>query len=252
MNKLKKALLNNEVTFGTWIQIGHRAVAEILARQDFDWICVDLEHGVIDLETTAELFAIIESLGKVPVARIPLNDPIWIHRVLDAGAQGLIIPMIKNALQAQSAVEESKYPPFGSRGFGYSRANGYGINFHQYIKEANNEISIILQIEHIDAINELDSILKVDGFDATFIGPLDLAGSMKTVDDLNNPTFLNALEKYRSVSAKLSKTTGMHIVRPNGQNIAKTLSEGYKMIALGLDTVFIEEKAKELLKFSSC
>ena len=249
MNKLKKALLNNEITFGTWIQIGHRAVVEILARQDFDWICVDLEHGAIDLETTAELFSIIESFGKVPVARIPFNDPIWIHRVLDAGAQGLIVPMIKNADQAKSAVRESKYPPLGDRGFGYSRANGYGAKFNDYIKSANDDIAVILQIEHIEAIRNLESILSVESFDGTFIGPLDLAGSMHTVDNLKNPKFLDALNQYRSISKRFNKTTGMHVVRPNRENIEQTLAEGYKMIAVGVDTVFLEEKSKELTKF---
>lgn len=253
MNKLKTALNNNEVSLGTWIQIGHPAVVEILARQKYDWICVDLEHGVIDLESAADLFRVIENYGKVPVARIPLNDPIWIHRILDAGARGLIVPMIKSAAEAKSAIRESKYPPIGDRGFGYSRANKYGASFDEYIKSANDDIAIILQIEHIDAINNLEDIMAVDGFDGTFIGPLDLAGSMGTVDDLTNPMFHEALKKYRDVGKKFNKPIGMHIVRPNKENIRKNLKDGYKMIALGLDTVFLEERSSELVQiFRGC
>src|SRR5512137_3025198 len=112
-NRLRSALLENRLTLGGWLQIGHPACAEIHARAGFDWVCVDLEHGAIDLATTADLFRAIEAFGCVPVARLPLNDPVWIHRVLDAGARGLIIPMVKTAQEAEAAVREAKYPPRG-------------------------------------------------------------------------------------------------------------------------------------------
>jgi len=247
MNKLKEALKNNTLSVGTWIQIGHPACAEILADNGFDWICVDLEHGVIGLESMSNLFRAIERFDCVPVARIPANDPVWIHRALDAGAQGLIVPTIKNRQEAEMAIMESKYPPIGNRGFGYSRANAYGSNFTEYIKQANDDIAVILQVEHIDAVKNIDDILGLDGLDGTFIGPLDLAGSMGTVDNLENQSFRNALKTYLSASKKHKKTTGMHIVRPNAESIKKAVTDGYKMIALGLDTVFLQEKSKETL-----
>ncbi len=246
MNKLKEALYNNTVSVGTWIQIGHPACAEILANNGFDWICIDLEHGIIDLESMTGLFRAIESAGSIPVARIPANNPVWIHRTLDAGAKGLIIPMINNKKEAQAAIRESKYPPVGCRGFGFSRANAYGSDFDNYIKKANDDIAIILQIEHIEAINNIDDILALSDFDGTFIGPLDLAGSMN-IDNLDDSLFKNALKKYLESSKKHNKAPGMHIVRPDIDNIKKTINDGYKMIALGLDTVFLEEKSKEML-----
>ena len=251
MNKLKKALINNTLSIGTWMQIGHPACAEILAGSGFDWICVDLEHGVIDLESMANIFRAIERFDCVPIARLPINDPVWIHRTLDAGAQGLIVPMIKNKGQALQAIRESKYPPIGDRGFGYSRANEYGVNFTEYIKQANDDIAVILQIEHIDAINNIDDILGLDGLDGTFIGPLDLAGSMGTVDNLESQLFKDALKTYLNASKKHKKTTGMHVVRPDADNIKKAIADGYKLIALGLDTVFLEEKSREMLSTAS-
>jgi len=243
MNKLKNALINNKVTFGTWMQIGHPAVAEVLASH-FDWICVDLEHGIIDIESMTNLFRAIENGGSVPIVRISSNDPIWIHRVLDAGAKGLVFPMIKTCEDALVAINESKYPPIGKRSFGYSRANLYGKNFDKYVKSINDEIVIILQVEHIDTIDNLDEILSLDSFDGTFIGPYDLSGSMGFPGKFNNIEYLNILEKYLNRSNEYKKPTGLHIVRPNKDNIKESIRKGYKMIALGIDTVFLEEYVK--------
>jgi 2-dehydro-3-deoxyglucarate aldolase len=247
MNKLKQALKNDKITLGTWIQIGHPACAEILANAGFDWICVDLEHGIISLESMASLFRAIERYDCVPVARVPANDPVWIHRTLDAGAGGLIIPMVNSKDEAEKAIAESKYPPLGRRGFGYSRANSYGANFDGYKKQANDDIAIILQVEHIDAVRNIDEILSLKGLDGTFIGPLDLAGSMGAIDNLEDPSFKSSLRTYLDACKKYRKPAGMHIVRPDVSNIKKAVKDGYKMIALGLDVVFLEEKSRELL-----
>ena len=247
-NKLRQALLKREVTPGTWMQIGHPACAEVLARAGFDWVCVDLEHGAIDLETMTNIFRALGAFDCVPVARLPLNDPVWIRRTLDAGARALIIPMVKTATEAEAAVREAKYPPRGVRGFGYSRANMHGMDFESYIASANDEIAMIMQIEHKDAIANLDAILRVDGVDGLFIGPLDLSGSMGVTGQMNHPDMITALDKYRSACRAHQKAAGMHIVRPNKENIQKALAEGYSLIALGLDNVFIEEGARACLK----
>jgi len=247
-NKFRRALLKRQVTLGSWIQIGHPACAEVLARAGFDWACVDLEHGVIDLESTANIFRAVASFDCVPVARLPLNDPIWIHRVLDAGACGLIIPMVKTAAEAEAAVREAKYPPRGGRGFGYSRGNLYGADFDAYIASANDEIAMVMQIEHKDAIANLDAILQVDGVDGVFVGPLDLSGSMGITGQLDHPRMVAALAKYRSACRAHKKSAGMHIIRPNEGNVRCALDRGYTMLALGLDNVFMEQSARASLK----
>ena len=247
-NKLRWALLQREVTLGSWVQIGHPGVAEVLARAGFDWVCVDLEHGAIDLESTANLFRALGGSGCVPVARLPVNDPTWIHRVLDAGARGLIIPMVKTAAEAEAAIREAKYPPRGVRGFGYSRANGHGADFAAYIESANDEIAMIMQIEHKDAVANLDAILRVDGVDGVFVGPLDLSGSMGITGQIEHPQMVAALAQYRSVCAAHGKAAGMHLVRPDETSIRRALEDGYTMIALGLDNVFLQEGARAALE----
>lgn len=247
-NKFRKALLNREITMGAWMQIGHPAIAEIFAKRGFEWICVDLEHGAIELETMTNIFRTIDAYDCVPVARLPINDPVWIHRSLDAGAKALIIPMVKNAQQAEQAVCEAKYPPRGVRGFGYSRANMHGMEFDDYIKTANEEIAMIMQIEHKDAIANLDPIVNVQGVDALFIGPLDLSGSMGITGQMQHPDMVEALSKYRKVAKDARKSFGMHIVRPDSENIKSNIRQGYTMIALGLDNVFLDEMSKKSLQ----
>jgi 2-keto-3-deoxy-L-rhamnonate aldolase RhmA len=247
-NKLRRALLKREVTLGCWVQIGHPACAEILARAGFDWVCVDLEHGAIDLETAANIIRAIGGFDCVPVARLPLNDPIWIHRTLDAGARGLIIPMIKTAAEAEAAVREAKYPPRGMRGYGYSRSNMYGADFPSSIACANEEIAMVMQIEHKEAIANIDAILRVDGVDGVFIGPLDLSGSMGITGQLDHPLMKAALEQYCSCCRTQQKSAGMHIIRPDENNVRRALDEGYTMLALGLDDVFMEQGARAALR----
>jgi 2-keto-3-deoxy-L-rhamnonate aldolase RhmA len=247
-NKFRKAVLSREVTLGAWMQIGHCAVAEILARASFDWVCVDLEHGAIDLETMTNIFRTLSAFDCVPVARLPLNDPVWIHRTLDAGARGLIIPMVKTAAETEAAIREAKYPPRGVRGFGYSRANMHGMDFADYIATANDEIAMIMQIEHKDAIANLEGILDVPGVDGLFIGPLDLSGSMGITGQLDHPQMVAALDRYRAICRERKVTAGMHVVRPNPANIKAALDQGYTLLALGLDNVFLDDASRACLK----
>lgn len=254
-NKLRAALLNNELSLGTWIQIGHPAVAEIFARVGYDWVCVDMEHGSIDLESMTDIFRAITANDSVPVARLPMNDPIWIRRSLDAGAMGLIIPMVNSAEEIESAVRYAKYPPRGERGFGYSRANMFGMDFENYIKKANQAITIIAQIEHREGIENIDAILQVPDVDGVFIGPLDLSGSYGKVGQLECPEMKEAFKTYLDACKKYNTCAGLHIVRPNANSIKDAVTQGYRLVALGVDGVFLEgastsalKEAKKLLK----
>ena len=247
-NKLRKALLEKKLTLGGWLQIGHPACAEIFARAGFDWICVDLEHGAINLESMTNICRTIDAFDCVPVARLPMNDPVWIHRCLDAGVRGLIIPMINSGAEAKRACRNAKYPPLGDRGFGFCRANIHGMDFDSYIKNANDEIAIIMQIEHKDAIAHLDDIARVKGVDALFIGPLDLSGSMGQTGRLECQDMTDALHKYLAVCGNHGISAGRHIVRPNVDEIHQAIKQGYNLLALGLDVVFLAEKTQEVLK----
>ena len=247
-NRFREALLAGTPTLGTWIQLGHPAVAEVFGRVGFDWVAVDLEHGVIDLESMTNVFRAIELHGAVPVARLPFNDPIWIKRVLDAGAGGLIIPMTNSREEAEAAIQQAKYPPLGRRGYGYSRANSYGLDFERSIEEANREIAVVMQIEHRDGIQNLDAILSVKGVDAAFIGPLDLSGSFGKTGQLDCPEMVQALSTFLAACARRHIAPGMHLVHPTGANIQQAFDDGYTMIALGLDISLLAASAQAALR----
>ena len=156
--------------------------------------------------------------------------------------------MVNSASEAEKAISEAKYPPRGVRGFGYSRANMHGMDFDSYIKEANNEIAMVMQIEHKNAIANLEEIARVDGVDGFFIGPLDLSGSMGITGQLDHPDMTAALDKYKKVCNDFDLSAGMHLVRPNEDTIQSSINQGYTLIALGLDNVFIDESSKAALK----
>jgi 2-dehydro-3-deoxyglucarate aldolase len=248
MNKFRQQLLAGDLTLGAWVQIGHPACGEIMAAAGFDWVCVDLEHGAIGLETMTDIFRAMSGFDSVPVARLPANDPIWIHRALDAGARGLIIPMVKTADEAEAAVREAKYPPRGVRGFGYSRANMHGKDFNSYIASSNEEIAMIMQIEHRDAVDHVEEILQVPDVDGLFIGPLDLSGSLGITGKMDHPDMVSALQRFRTACQKHKASAGIHIVRPSETNIQAAIEQGYTLIALGLDNVFLQEGAANCLR----
>jgi len=243
-----KEKLRSRVTFGGWILIGHPASAEVLATAGYDWLTLDLEHAQIDLESATNLFRAMDAAGCHPMVRIPRNDPVWIARFLDAGAQGIIVPMVRSAAEAQAAVEAAKYPPMGRRGFGFARANAYGVNFSQYANTANDELVVVIQVEHIDAVNDIENIVRIPGVDGVIVGPYDLSGSMGILGQLDHPRIAEALLHVRQVCAEHDVLAGFHVVPPEQARVQQAVDEGYRFIAISQDTVLLHHAAKDLLE----
>ena len=194
---LKSKLKNNELTIGSWVTIGHPSVIEVLAQAGFDWLTIDMEHTTIDYSITQTLISTIQSNGMAALVRVSKNDEVYIKRVLDAGADGVIVPMINNAEEAKKAVEYVKYPPEGKRGVGLYRAQKFGLNngFEHYKKWLSESSVIIAQIEHIDAVNNIEEIIATPGIDGVIIGPYDLSGSLGIPGEFNDPSVITALLK---------------------------------------------------------
>ena len=149
---LKQNIRSGRLTLGSWITLGHPAIAEIMASVGFDWLAIDLEHSVISLREAQELIRAIEAAGGTPLVRLTSNHPDLAKRLLDAGARGVIVPMVSSAEQARAAVEAVHYPPRGTRGVGLARAQGYGNAFAEYLSKIEPELVIVAQIEHVDAV----------------------------------------------------------------------------------------------------
>ena len=241
-------MFKNKTSIGSWITIGHPSIAEIMANAGFDWLCIDLEHTVIDYHEAQQLIIAIQSTGIKAFVRVGDNNSRIIKRMLDAGADGIIVPSVNSALEAKKAVDFVKYPPQGKRGVGLARAQSYGFGFDSYRDIKSKEIILIVQIEHINAIKELDSIIQTDGVDGTFIGPYDLSGSIGKPGQWDEPEVKEALKTYEETAKKYNKLIGFHIVPPDYSLVEEKINKGYNFIAFGFDAMFLGTMVRNQLK----
>ena len=219
--------------------IGHPSIVEIMARAGFDWLAVDLEHSVIDLPTTQILLGTIQANGMVPLVRVGENDPKLIQRVMDAGAYGIIVPMVNSKELAEQAVRAVRYPPRGTRGVGLARAQGYGFGFDEYAATVNEESVVIAQIEHVDAVKNLEDILKVDGIDGVLIGPYDLSGSLGRPGQFEDRAVLEAVTRVETLCLARKMPLGFHVIQPEARLVQEKVRKGYRFLAFSLDTLFL-------------
>ncbi len=247
MATLKEKLHKNIPTIGSWITIGDPSVAEIMARAGFDWLTVDLEHSAITLREARDLIRVIELSGVIPLVRVGANDPLIIKRVMDAGAHGVIVPMVNTREDAMRAVASVKYPPKGTRGVGLGRAQGYGFTFPKYKKWLDKESVVIVQIEHIDAIKNLEKILSVPGVDGSMIGPYDLSGSLGHPGESERKDVQDAISRYEAICKKMKKPMGFHVVQPDVEKAKKYLAKGYTFLSLSFDALFLGLHARSVL-----
>ena len=238
-NKLKSRLQNNQVTIGSWLSIPSPVVAEIMAQAGFPWLVVDMEHSVIDLETMQAMFLAMELNKCIPLVRLSGKDPNQAKRVLDAGAYGIIAPMVNTAAEAEMMVNSVKYPPWGKRGVGLARAQGYGMKFDDYMEQFNKHSIVILQIEHKDAVENIDAILSVKGIDGIIIGPYDLSGSYGIPGEFENPLIVEAEQRVMEAANRKGIPAGIHVVHPNAGLLLTKVKKGFKFIAYGVDMLFL-------------
>ncbi len=245
--KLKQKIKNAELTIGSWITLGNTSVAEIMANAGYDWLVVDLEHTTISVEQAGELIRTIELSGISSLVRLTYNDESQIKRMLDAGARGIVVPMVKSASDAKYAVAATRYPPLGNRGVGLARAQCYGSSFKDYFSwqaDTNDGPIVVVQIEHIDAVNNLKDILSVKGVDAFIIGPYDLSCSMGIPGEFDNPQFTDVMKNIIETGDKLGAVSGIHVVEPDIEKLNNAINEGYKFIAYSVDIRMLDVTAR--------
>jgi len=238
----------NSPLIGSWITLAHPAIAEIMAMAGFDWLAVDMEHSVITIREAEELIRVIDLAGVVPLVRLTSNDSDQIKRVMDAGAHGIIVPMVNSATDAKNAVEAIKYPPIGKRGIGLARAQGYGTQFQKYLGWEQTGSTVIVQVEHIDAVNNLEQIFSIDGVDGYIIGPYDLTSSMGIPGQFEHPDFLSAMEKIYLVASKMNMTGGIHVIEPEPDQLKQRVEEGFRFIAYSLDIRMLDAASRKGLE----
>lgn len=248
---LKEKLSSNSLSIGSWLTIPHQSVIEIMSTAGFEWLVIDMEHSPISIETAMNLIGHIQANGMQALVRVSKNEEVIIKQVLDAGADGVIIPMIKNKEEAQQAVHFVKYPPLGKRGVGLNRAQKYGTAFDTYVDWVKNEAVIIAQIEHIEAVNNLEDIFSVEGIDGIIVGPYDLSASMGYPGDYERDDVKQALLKIDEITLRLNKSLGFHVIESDHPKTLNKIKKGYRFLAFSIDFLFLGDKARkemEMLK----
>ncbi len=244
---LRKRLSRRQTTIGSWITIGSPVVAEIMARSGFDWLVVDMEHSAITIEVAQDLIRVIDLCGVPPLVRVGHNQPNIIKRVMDAGAHGVIVPMVNSQEDAEQAVRSVKYPPMGFRGVGLARAQKYGRDFEGYRRWNQDNSIVIVQVEHIDSVRNLEAILSVPGVDGFIVGPYDLSGSLGIPGQFDHPDLLEALDTIRVTASRLKALSGYHVITPEASSIQSKLQEGYKFLAFSLDILYLGQACTQAL-----
>lgn len=242
---LRARLADGDVVLGSWLSFAFTPVTEMFARAGFDFLVIDQEHAAIGAADMFGMIQVIDLCGVAPWVRVGGNDARLIKQALDSGATGIIVPMVNSVDEAAAAVSASRYPPHGTRGAGLFRAQDYGLGFAEYRPRADAETVVILQIEHIDAVRNVEEILSVPGIDGFIVGPYDLSGSVGRPGEYDHPDVRWALEEVERVMATSSVPGGFHVVHSGEDELRRRIEAGYSIIAYGDDMVFLAEKLKE-------
>ncbi len=233
-NPVKRALKAGEPSVGTWLSLGSITASRFMARAGFAWLTVDIEHSLVDWETATHIFASVADAGCTALARVPSNRHDHIKRVLDNGAHGIVVPMVNSRAEAEAAVSACLYPPVGTRSVGGSvHALNFGGTATDYYARANDELLIVLQCEHIKAVEDAESIFSVPGIDAIFVGPNDLAASMRSKEG-RPPSGEATAEAMRHILATCRKhkvAPGLHCL--SGEEARHRIEEGWQFVAIG-------------------
>lgn len=235
-NPVKKKLRAGEPSVGTWLSLASPLATRYIAQVGFDWLTVDTEHAPVSIETTALMFGAMAGTGVAPLARVPWNTGENIKRILDSGAWGIVVPMVNSPAEAEAAVAAAKYPPAGVRSVGGGlHAISFETDASTYYARANDEILVVVQAEHIDAVEHAEEILSVPGIDAVFIGPNDLMSSMHMVPkmDSEDSRYVEAVEHIRTTARKHGVAPGIHVATP--EQVSRRIEEGFQFIALSSD-----------------
>jgi 2-dehydro-3-deoxyglucarate aldolase/4-hydroxy-2-oxoheptanedioate aldolase len=244
-SNFRKRLLDGKLLVGSLITIASPEVAEIMAAVGFDWLFIDTEHSPFDAHGAQKL---MQAAGPVCpcVVRVPACNQVWIKKALDSGASGIIAPQINSAAEAEALVRMCKYPPDGNRGVGIGRAHQYGLEFNEYMEQANDEIAVIVQAETAHALKNISDIVQVTGVDAIFIGPYDLSASLGKMGQLTDPEVEQAIQTI----AQVCRTAGIRlgIFAATAKEIEPFIEQNYTLLAIGTDALLMAQKAMEILK----
>jgi 2-dehydro-3-deoxyglucarate aldolase len=231
---------DDKVYLGSWLTRPDQAITEVMAKSGyFSWLAIDIEHSAISISQVEEMIRITQLYKVEAYVRVSENNATLIKRVLDAGADGVIVPKVNSADDVKRAIKACFYPPRGNRGVGLARAQNYGTGFKEYQKVFEPKTKIIIQIEHIEAVRCIEEIFSVEDIYGYFIGPYDLSASLGKPGDFKCKEVIEALEVVRKSGIRHQVKPGYHVIEPNPQEVLNKEKEGYKIIGVSLDMLFL-------------
>jgi 2-dehydro-3-deoxyglucarate aldolase/4-hydroxy-2-oxoheptanedioate aldolase len=242
---LKARVRAGEVLIGPIVTLSSPDVAEALAQVGFDYLWIENEHAPLGVLEAQRMLQAVGG-GCPTLIRVPTNDPVWLKKTLDTGCDGVVVPLVKSAAEARRAVDACRYPPAGNRGVGITRAHRYGLGFAEYVEAANEEIAVVLQVEHAEAVENVEAIAQVPGVDALLVGPYDLSGSMGLLGQVDHPDVQAAIERVQRACEDAGMTLGIFAGTP--EQARRYIAAGFSLIALGLDVLYLWQAAQAALK----
>jgi 2-dehydro-3-deoxyglucarate aldolase/4-hydroxy-2-oxoheptanedioate aldolase len=245
MSTFRQRVRNRETLVGPLLTLAAAQVAEIFALLGFDWAWIDLEHTPLELEQVQHMVqAMAGRMGSI--VRVPWNDPVHIKRALDVGIDGVLVPQVKTAEEARRAVASAKYPPAGLRSVGIARSQQYGLTLQDYVLKANDTVTVMLQVEHIDAAAKIEEIVDVPGVDAIVFGPYDLSASMGLPGQVAHPDVASIITRLAETCNQRRMPWGAFC--PDAEAAKRLLDRGATVIALATDTMHLWRGARAALE----
>ncbi|MDY6894556.1 MAG: aldolase/citrate lyase family protein [Thermotogota bacterium] len=232
---------DEKVEIGSWLTRPDLAITEVMSKSGFfNWLTIDIEHTTISLNQMEEMVRIIQLSGVDAFVRLSKNDCNLIKRVLDSGSDGIIVPMVNSGEDVQKAIDACFYPPNGNRGVGLARAQYYSPKgFHEYKKVSEPKTKVIIQIEHIDAVKHIDEIFSVEDIYGYFVGPYDLSASLGKAGNFKCRELTEALEIIKEAGIRYGVKSGYHVIEPDPEELQVKKDEGYRIIGVSLDMLFL-------------
>lgn len=234
-SSLRKRFRSCARTYGAWMSIGHPEIASIFAAANGHFVGLDLEHTTIELSTAQIIIRTCHEYRRACLPRIFPGQLEQVHRLLDAGADGVIVPQVSSPAQIEQVVSAMRYPPEGTRSFGVAAAHHYGRGFNDYVHLANRSLSLIIQIESIEGVEHIESMVSHPAVDGVMIGPYDLSGSLGIPGELMHPKVTAASAQVIAACAKLSKSCGLHLIHPTSKEMRAQCARGMTFLVLGSD-----------------
>ena len=249
--KLKNKFKNREKIFGGWVSFGHPSICETFLNANFDFIAIDMEHSTISINEAQRIIAASQSRNIPCLPRPVSHSNDWFKPLLDSGADGFFITTVDSDKDVINIIDIVKYPPTGKRSYGLNRAQNYGFDAEDYFKNWNENSLIIIQIESIEAVNNIENIIAFDEIDGVMIGPYDLSGSLNVPGQTSHSSVIDASKKVIEACRNAGKSCGTQISDPNSENLEILFNHGYTFAILGSDLFALwkwSQKIKELIK----